>query len=256
MHKFLLMVVTMAMAIPAEAALKTQVISYKDGAVELEGFAAWDDAHTGKRPAVLVIHEWWGHGPYARKRAEMLAHLGYIAFAVDMYGKGVFAKNHEEAGKLAGAQFGDRSLMRRRAMAGLEVLKKLPNVDINNIAAMGYCFGGAAVLELARMGADLKGVASFHGALATSQPATAKPKAKILVLHGGDDQHVNPMVPGFMDEMRKVGADWEMVTYGGALHGFTVAENGTDKSKGMAYDASADARSWARMKAFFEEVLK
>jgi dienelactone hydrolase len=253
---FLFALVGMLLALPAHAALKTKTVEYKDGDVVLEGYAAWDDAHKGPRPAVLVFHEWWGHGPYVRKRADMLAQMGYVAFAVDMYGKGVKAKNHEEAGKLAGTQFADRAMMRRRATAGLEAMKKLPGVDAGRIAAIGYCFGGAAVLELARMGTDIRGVASFHGALATPQPATVKPKAKILVLHGADDGNTSPMVAGFMDEMKSVGADWELDIYGGAVHSFTVAEAGNDNSKGIAYNAEADARSWARLKTFLDEIFK
>jgi dienelactone hydrolase len=252
---FRAILVGVAAALPANALVKTKVIEYKDGDVVLQGYAAWEDGFTDKRPGVLVVHEWWGHGPYARRRAEQLAKLGYTAFALDMYGKGVLATTHEEAGKLAGAFFTDRAAMRRRALAGLEQLKKLPFVDQGLLGAIGYCFGGATVLELARAGADLKGVVSFHGALATPTPATEAPKAKILVLHGADDAHVSPHIPGFLDEMRKVKADWELVQYGGAVHGFTVPEAGTDPSKGMAYDKSADRRSWEAMKVFFSEVF-
>ena len=246
----------LAAALPAGAIVKTKVVEYKDGDVVLQGYAAWEDGFKEKRPGVLVVHEWWGHGPYARRRAEMLAKLGYTAFAVDMYGKGVLAKTHEEAGKLAGAFFGDRAAMRRRALAGLEQLRKAPYVDEEKLGAIGYCFGGTTVLELARAGAPLAGVASFHGNLSAPQPAAEKPKASILVLHGASDAHVNPQVPAFMEEMNKAGADWELISYGGAVHSFTVKEAGDDPSKGMAYDAKADARSWEAMKAFFEERFR
>lgn len=245
----------LAAAVPASAAIKTKAVEYKHGDVVLQGWAAWEDGFKDKRPGILVVHEWMGHGPYARRRAEMLAKLGYTAFAVDMYGKGVYAKDHDEAGKLAGAFFNDRKLMRERALAGLAELKKLPFVDETKLAAIGYCFGGTTVLELARAGTDLKGVASFHGNVATPTPATEKPKASILVMHGADDNFVNPAIPGFIEEMKKVKADWQLIQYGGAVHSFTVAEAGNDPSKGMAYNKEADVRSWDAMKAFFDEIF-
>ena len=245
----------MSAVLPASAIVKTKAIEYKDGDTVLQGFVAYEDGFKDKRPGILVVHEWWGHGPYARKRAEMLARLGYTAFALDMYGKGVYAKDHEEAGKLAGAFFNDRAAMRKRALVGLEMLKKQPFVDQDNLAAIGYCFGGTTVLELARAGTPLKGVASFHGALASPTPATEAPKAKILVLQGADDQMTVPMIPGFVDEMKKVKADWQLIQYGGAVHSFTVPEAGTDTAKGMAYNKEADERSWAAMRSFFDEIF-
>jgi len=256
MRKLILASLFAVAAVPAIASIKTRAVEYKDGDVVLQGWAAWEDGFKDTRPGILVVHEWWGHGPYAKKRAEQLAKLGYTAFALDMYGKGVLAKDHEEAGKLAGAFFGDRAAMRKRALAGLEQLKKLPYVDLEKLGAIGYCFGGTTVLELARAGVDLKGVASFHGNLATPVPATDKPKAAILVLHGADDNFVNPGVPAFMEEMRKAKADWQLVQYGGAVHSFTVPEAGTDTAKGMAYNKEADRRSWSAMREFFEEAFK
>ncbi|MDP3543078.1 MAG: dienelactone hydrolase family protein [Elusimicrobiota bacterium] len=244
-----------AAIMPANALIKTRAVEYKDGDVVLQGWAAWEDGFKDARPGILVVHEWKGHGPYARKRAEQLARLGYTAFAVDMYGKGVYAKDHEEAGKLAGAFFGDRSLMRRRALAGLEELRKLPFVDKSKLGAIGYCFGGTTVLELARAGTDLKGVASFHGNLATPMPAAERPKASILVLHGAEDPSVNPGVPGFLEEMRAAKADWQFIQYGGAVHSFTVPEAGSDPSKGAAYDKDADERSWDAMQSFFRRLF-
>lgn len=244
------------LAAPAAARLRSKVVDYKDGETTLEGYAVWDDGFHDKRPGILVAHEWWGFGPYVRRRADMLARLGYTAFALDMYGKGVYATDHEQAGKLAGAFFGDRTAMRRRAMLGLEQLRKLPYVDPEKLAAIGYCFGGTTVLELARMGADLKGVASFHGNLATPQPATERPKAKIAVFQGADDQMTMPALPAFEDEMRKVKADWEATVYGGAVHSFTVREAGDDNSKGMAYNKEADERSWKALQDFFSEIFR
>ncbi|MBI4346565.1 MAG: dienelactone hydrolase family protein [Elusimicrobia bacterium] len=238
------------------AAIKTQEVEYRHGDGVLQGFFAWDDAVKGKRPGVLVIHEWWGHGPYVRRRAEMLAKLGYVAFAADMYGKGVYAKDHQEAGKLSGMYRSDRKLMRERALAGLNELKKHSSVD-GRLASIGYCFGGTTSLELARAGADLRGVASFHGGLGTPMPA--KPgeiKARVLVLHGADDKFVNPELPGFQEEMRAARADWQLVSYGGAVHSFTVKEAGDDPSKGMAYDEKADLRSWEALKDFLADSLR
>ncbi|MEK7388107.1 MAG: dienelactone hydrolase family protein [Elusimicrobiota bacterium] len=241
---------------PAMATIKTKVFEYTHGDVVLQGYVAYEDGFKDKRPGILVVHEWWGHGPYARKRAEDLAKLGYTAFALDMYGKGIYAKNHEEAGQLAGAYFNDRTAMRERALAGLEKLKTMPYVDASQLAAIGYCFGGTSVLELARAGVDLKGVVSFHGALATPSPATEAPKARILVLHGADDPMVSPQVADFLAEMRRVKADWQFVQYGGAVHSFTVPDAGNDPGKGTAYDKNADQRSWRAMRGFFEEIFK
>jgi dienelactone hydrolase len=256
MNRFAAAVAAVLLAAPAFAALKTQVVDYKDGDVVLEGYAAWDDSIKGPRPGVIVVHDWLGQGPYAQRRAEMLAKLGFTAFALDMYGKGKFAKDHAEAAKLSGVLFSDRASMRRRAALGVEELKKLPGVDKSKLAAIGYCFGGTTVLELARMGADLKGVASFHGNLATPTPATETPKAKIAVFQGGDDQMTLPALPAFEDEMRKVKADWELTTYGGAVHGFTVAELGDDASGGLAYNKEADERSWKALQDFFGEIFR
>src|SRR5438270_13301539 len=161
-------------AVAARAAIHTEPIEYKHGDVVLEGYLAYDDSTTDKRPGVLVVHEWTGHNPYVRKRAEQLAALGYVAFALDMYGKGVHAKDAKEAAALASTYKNDRKLMRMRAGAGLDVLRKQTLVDTQRLAAIGYCFGGTTVLELARGGADLAGVVSFHGDLSTPNPDAAK----------------------------------------------------------------------------------
>ena len=244
-------------AADARAALKTQAVEYRHGATVLEGYLAYDDAVAGKRPGVIVVHEWMGLNPYARKRAEQLAGLGYVAFALDMYGKGVRAKDRTEAAALAGKYKGDRALMRARAAAGLDVLRKNPMTDPARVAAVGYCFGGTTVLELARSGAPVAGVASFHGGLDTPAPQdAAKIKGKVLVLHGADDPSVPPaQVAAFEDEMRKAGVDWQLVAYGGAVHGFSNPDGGNDNSKGYAYNEKADRRSWEAMKALFAEIF-
>jgi dienelactone hydrolase len=187
-----------------------------------------------------------------------LAELGYIAFALDMYGKGVYAKDHDEAGKLSGVYRSDRKLMRERAKAGLEILKRHPMTDQSRMAAIGYCFGGTTVLELARSGEDLRGVVSFHGGLSNPKPEDAKNiKGRVLVLHGANDKFISSdEVSAFQEEMRNADVDWQMIFYGGAVHSFTVPEAGNDPSKGMAYNEKADKRSWEEMKRFFNEIFK
>ena len=240
------------------AEVRTEVVEYRHGSVVLEGYMAYDDSVQGKRPGILVVHEWMGHNPYVRKRAEGLARMGYAAFAIDMYGKGVRAKDSKEAASLAGIYKGDRRLMRARAQAGLDVLAKHPMVDTARMAAVGYCFGGTTVLELARSGAPLVAVVSFHGGLDTPSAVDAKNiRGKVLVLHGGDDPYVKPAeVAAFQEEMRGAGVDWQFVAYGGAVHSFTNPDAGNDNSKGAAYNEKADRRSWEAMKAFFAETLK
>ena len=243
---------------PARAEMKAEVVEYRHGDVVLEGYLAYDDLIRGKRPGVLVAHEWNGHNQYVRKRAERLARLGYVAFALDMYGKGVRAKDAKEAAALAGIYKGDRTLMRARAAAGLDVLRRRPETDPTRLAAIGYCFGGTTVLELARSGADLVSVVSFHGGLDSPTPGDARNiKGKVLALHGGDDPFVPAnQVEAFQEEMRKGGVDWQFVSYGGAVHSFTNPESGSDNSKGLAYNERADRRSWKAMKTFFAETLK
>jgi dienelactone hydrolase len=242
----------------AEGALKTQVIEYKDGDVTCEGYLAYDDAITGPRPGVLVVHEWMGLGPYAKMRADKLAQMGYVAFAADIYGKGIRPKNSDEASTQASIYRKDRQLMRRRAQAALQVLADSKLVDRKRVAAIGYCFGGGTVLELARSGADLAGVVSFHGNLDTPNPADAKNiKGKILVQHGGSDPYVPAeQLAAFEKEMADAGVNWQVIVYGGAVHSFTNPDSGTDPSKGAAYNEQADKRSWLAMKQFFDEIFK
>ena len=242
---------------PARAEVKTEVVEYRHGDAVLEGYLAYDDSFQGKRPGVLVVHEWNGHNPYVRKRAEQLARLGFVGFALDMYGKGVRAKDAKEAAALASIYKGDRKLMRARAAAGLDVLRNHARIDRTRLAAIGYCFGGTTVLELARSGADLVSVVSFHGGLDTPTPGDARIiKGRVLALHGGDDPYVpTKQVESFQEEMRKGGVDWQFVSYGGAVHSFTNPEAGSDNSKGAAYNERADRRSWEAMKTFFAETL-
>ncbi len=240
------------------AGIKTEVIEYRHGDTVLQGYMAWNPAVPGKRPGIMIIHEWKGHGDYVKRRAEQLAQIGYTVFAADMYGKGVLAKDHEEAARLMGpfVPKENRTLMRERARAGLEVLRNHPRCDAARLAAMGYCFGGTTALEMARAGLDLRGVASFHGNLATPEPAK-EVGPKVIVFHGQDDGFVpEEAVRSFHAEMKKAGADYVFVSFSGAVHGFTVKENGDDPSKGMAYNERADKRSWTMLENFLREIFQ
>jgi dienelactone hydrolase len=253
----LIVMMSLAAVTAGRAAVKTEVIEYKHGETVLEGYLAYDDAAKEKRPGVLIVHEWTGHNPYVRKRAEQLAKLGYVAFALDMYGKGVLAKSPQQAATLAAPFKMDRKKMRARATAGLDVLREQRHVDLKRLSAIGYCFGGTTVLELARDGAELAGVVSFHGDLGTPHPEDAKNiKAKVLALHGADDPFVPPeQVAGFEDEMRKAKVDWELIKYGDAVHSFTNPGAGDDKKRGAAYNEKADKRSWQAMQSFLGEIF-
>jgi dienelactone hydrolase len=236
-------------------ALKTQTLTYRHATTELEGYLAYDDAQPGPRPAVLVAPEWYGHNDYVRRRAEQVAGLGYAGFAVDMYGKGVLAKNDDEASKLATPLFSDRDLVRDRIKAALDAVRLQPMVDGLRVAAMGYCLGGMVVLELARSGADVLGVASFHGILATPKPAIGAIRARVLALHGRDDPFVPPQqVSEFMDEMSRANIDWQFVTFGNCVHSFTVP-TANNPAGGQVFNGKADARSFAALRLFLTELF-
>lgn len=253
-----LVLMALLMSAPALAAVKTETIDYKQGDTVLSGVLAYDDAIQGKRPGIIVVHEWWGRNAYVQRRAERLAQLGYVAFAVDMYGKGKVTNDPKMAGEWSGAIKKDRALGRERFDAGWKVLREFRLTDPARMAAIGYCFGGTVVLEMARSGADLAGVASFHGGLDTPAPAEqGKVKARVLALAGGDDPFVPPaQVNAFEDEMRKAGADWQLAVYGGAMHSFTNPDADGYHLKGAAYDEKADRRSWEAMQVFFREIFK
>jgi dienelactone hydrolase len=264
MIKFLsVIIVGIIVSLPAGvtlvwADLHTQTVSYRQGGEELRGYLAYDRTIAGTRSAVLVVHEWWGLNDYVKRRVNQLAELGYIAFAADIYGNGFVTKDPQVAGKYAGRFRDDRRLLRDRAIAGLQMLTGQPMADKKRVAAIGYCFGGTTVLELARSGAEVLGVVSFHGGLDTPNTTDAKNiKAKVLALHGADDTFVPPpQVSAFQEEMRKANVDWQMVFYGGAVHSFTNPDSGSDPSRGMAYNEKADKRSWEHMKVFFAELFK
>ena len=256
MRKILLIILVLLLATAAEAKIISQNVEYKHGDTVLEGYLAYDDAIKNKRPGVLVVHEWWGLNDYVRTRVDRLAGLGYVAFALDMYGKGIWTTDPQKAGELAGHLRG-QPILRQRAQAGLDILSKNGNVDANKIAAIGYCFGGTTVLELAYSGADISGVVSFHGGLTAPHPEDMKAiKAKILILHGADDGFISPEdIAAFQNGMRQAGADWQMVYYGAAVHSFTNPAADKVNVKGIAYNPLADARSWKHMQLFFKEIF-
>ena len=239
----------------AHAKVVTQTVEYKDGKTALEGYLAYDDSIQGKRPGILVVHEWNGLGHFIQTRCAELAKLGYVAFGADIYGKGVRPVEVKDCMATSGIYYKDRKLLRRRVKAGFDELKENAMVDTGKLGAMGYCFGGGAVLELARSGAPVKGVVTFHGNLQSPTPIDAKNiKAKILVNQGGADAFTLSQVPDFEKEMKDAGVDYKIITYPGAQHGFTNPDN-KGQLKGALYNKSADEKSWKAMKEFFKTVF-
>lgn len=249
MRILLVFLVIMSLSISTTLAqIRGEVIEYKQGNTLLEGYLAYDDSVKGKRPGVLVVHDWLGVGPYVRARAQQLASLGYIAFAPDIYGKGIRPVDSKEAAKISSEYKNDRLLLRLRANAGLDILRNHPLADSEKLGAIGYCFGGMTVLELARSGANLAGVVSFHGNLDTPYD-TSSIHAKVLALHGAEDPVVPPaQVTAFESEMRKAGVDWQLNIYSGAAHNFTNPNS-------LAYNRQVDRRSFEAMKDFFHEIF-
>lgn len=247
----------LSMALPASAAVQSKVVEYKQGDTALQGWLVYDASAKGRLPGVVLIHDWLGATTHQEAQAKQLASQGYVVLVADLYGKGVRPADAAAAGAEAGKYYKDRGLLRARGRAAFDYLAAQPQVDTNRMAVMGYCFGGAGALELARSGAPLKAVVTFHGSLASASPDDAKNiKAKVLVLHGADDPYVKqPEVAAFMDEMRAAKLDWQVVQYSGTVHSFTDERSGTDNSKGAAYNADSDRRSWRAMSDFFAETL-
>ncbi len=236
--------------------IKTQKIEYRDGDVILEGYYSYDEKIQGKRPAVLVVHDWSGKNEFACNKADRLAELGYAGFALDMYGKGKIGNTKEEKTALMSPLINDRMKLQTRILAALNTLKKLEQVDPARLGAIGFCFGGLCALDLARSGADVKGVVSFHGLLHAPENTPKHPiKAKILALHGFDDPMVtSDHVMTFGQEMTHAKVDWQLTMYGNAMHAFTNPQ-ANDPGFGTVYEKHADARSWIAMKEFFKEVF-
>jgi dienelactone hydrolase len=254
------LVITVCFASSASAKVTGREVEYKTGDTILKGYLAQNSAVKGKRPAVLVVHEWWGHNEYARKRARMLAEQGYVALAVDMYGDGKTAQHPDDAGKFAGEVMKNMSVGEARFNAALDFIKQQPTVDPERIAAIGYCFGGGVVLHMALSGADLKGVVSFHGMLPIDAPAKeGAVKAKVLVFNGEADKMIPPeQVAAFKEKMNKLGVSFRYVGYSGVMHSFTNPDADAFAVKfklPMAYDKKADKDSWAQTKKFFKEIF-
>jgi len=238
-----------------QAEVITKEVNYSDGETKMKGYIAYDDSVKGKRPGVIVVHEWWGHNDYAKKRARMLAGLGYSAIALDMYGNGKTASHPKDAGMFSGEVKKNMTVAEKRFMAAYHVLQKQDNVAKDKIAAIGYCFGGGIVLEMARRGVDLDGVVSFHGSLGTKEKAQqGKIKAKVLVLNGQADPFVKAeSIEVFKKEMEEAKVDYKFINYPNAKHAFTnpgADKFGTTFKIPLAYNANADKKSWQEMKRF------
>jgi dienelactone hydrolase len=256
MKSVLSALVVLSMAAGAHAAVKMEPVEYKIADTTLKGQLAYDDAVKGKLPGVIVVHEWWGLNDYAKTRARMLAEAGYVAFAVDMFGDGKTTEHPDEAGAWASAVRSNQQVSMDRFMAGYNVLKANPRVDAGHISAIGYCFGGGVVLNMALSGAELDAVVSFHGGVPTD-PVTTKPKARMLVCNGAADGLVTPeQIGSFMKVATDAGADWVFISYAGAKHAFT--NPGADKHgiPMLAYNEKADKRSWQAALDFLAESKK
>lgn len=254
---FLTILWSLLISTVAMAAVQTKTIPYQHGDITLEGHLAWDDAVKVKRPGVLVVHEWWGLNDYARQRAEQLAEMGYVAFALDMYGTGKVTQHADQAGKWMRAVQANVDDWQARAIKGLTILREHALVDAERIAAIGYCFGGATVMQLAYSGADVQGVVSFHGSLPIPDVQQAsRTRAKILIAHGNADPFISEEhIKKFRTKLDEVRLDWQMIVYSGARHSFTnpgADQHGIDALK---YNKEADERSWHHMMLFFTDIF-
>jgi dienelactone hydrolase len=258
LYVLVLMSMILAAASAARAEVQTKQIDYKQGDQVLQGFLAWDDAVKGKRPGVLVVHEWWGHNEHARYQAKRLAQAGYVGFALDMFGKGKVTTHPKEAQAFMTETKKDPAVMAARFQAALDQLKQDPHVAADQIAAIGYCFGGSVVLDAVRSGADLDAVVSVHGVLETKSPAQqGKVTARILVLTGAADPFVPvEQVAAFTQEMKAAGAQFEVVSYPGVKHGFTNPDASKAGMEALQYNPEADKKSWAALLAFLKEIFR
>ena len=236
--------------------IQTRTVSYNHDGVELEGLLAWDDSVQGPQPAVAISHAWGGRSGFEEGRAEAIAELGYVGFALDLYGKGVLGNNAEENTALMSPLLADRALLRDRINLAVSVLREQAEVDSARVAAIGYCFGGLCVLDLARSGSDVLGVASFHGLFAPAEGLPNQPiTAKVLCLHGYDDPMAEPQsMLDLATELSAAGADWQIHAYGNTLHAFTNPE-ANDPDMGTIYNADAERRSWQALGNFLAELF-
>jgi dienelactone hydrolase len=254
-------VVTICVPVFAATEIEGAAVTYKAGDLVMKGYLAFDKSIKGKRPGVLVVHEWWGNNDYVRKRARMLAKIGYTALAVDMYGDGKVADNPKDAQKFSSDVMNNPAEVNRRFTAALEFLKTQKTVDPKRIAAIGYCFGGGVVLHMARQGVDLKGVASFHGSLTTAKPASPGViKAKLLVLNGDADKFTTPQqVDSFKQEMKNARVDLQFISYPDAMHAFSNPDADMYAKKynlPVGYNADADQKSWAELNKFLDDIFR
>ncbi|MFC1821582.1 dienelactone hydrolase family protein [Thermodesulfobacteriota bacterium] len=247
----------LALNAQTQAGLIAEKVEYRHENTVLQGYLAYDDGVAGPRPGVLVVHEWWGLNEHAKRKAEQLAEAGYVALALDMYGEGKKTQHPKQAGEWAGFVRKNQKIGRERFMAGYTLLRNHKLTLENNIAAIGYCFGGNVVLSMALHGMPLRGVVSFHGSLPLAQAEPNSVKAKILVCHGADDPTIKPdQIATFQENLRKAGADWQFIFYGGAKHSFTNPEADKHGIPVLGYNRNADMRSWQAMIAFFNEIFK
>ena len=254
---FIFVLLTLATAANGQAKMVARVIPYMHGDTQLQGYLVYDDSFGQPQPGIMVVHEWWGLNDYAKKRAEQLASLGYVAFAADMYGRGKVTSHPNQASEWMSQITKNVGFWKDRALTGLEILKKNERVDPSRLGAIGYCFGGSTVQQLAYSGADLKAIVSFHGGL-INPPAKASDlvKASFLICHGADDPFVTEQdLQKYLSLMKATSLDWEMIIYGGAKHSFTNPDADKAGMEALKYNPVADRRSWAQMKLFFNEFF-
>ncbi len=256
--KTLLSLAIATLAVRAVAGIVETPVEYTSGGTVCEGIHVYDDATSGPRASVLIVHQWTGISAHEKERAKMLVGLGYNVFIADVYGKGIRPPGPPASAKEAGKYKSDRNLLRQRVNDALDVLRKLPQTEAKKIGAIGFCFGGTAVIELGRSGADVQGIVTFHGGLDSPTPADGKNiKCEMLICHGADDPFVPAAdVKAFEDELHAAGVKYELIKYPGAVHAFTQKAAGDDPKKGAAYNEAADKKSWQAMKEFFARVLK
>jgi len=241
-----------------EVNITGEEVTYSTDTTEMKGFIAFNKAQAGKRPGILVVHEWWGHNDYTRKRAQMLAELGYVALAVDMYGDGKQAQHPSDAGKFSGMVMKNEEMAVKRFNAAYELLANHPEVNSEKISAIGYCFGGSVIQNMANMGADLDGIAAFHSGVQVPNPPSEKLDAKVLIQNGADD----PFVPAesvqtFKSAMDSLNADYEYISYPGVVHAYTnpgATELGEKFDLPLKYDQEADTKSWEKLQSFLNEL--